>query len=152
MSIAWKYLDKKSAAVEALKDYSIMEFIIRSYPADMEEAREDMVSYRASVLSALPKAHDPKAGETRLAATIDEIDVIRERYRQALEFMEWYHPAWDALHEDERFVLGEFYRNDEDSQKDAVDGICRRFTIERSSAYNRKNRALAKLALLLYGK
>ena len=28
MSIIWKYLDKRSAAVDALKDYSNMKFII----------------------------------------------------------------------------------------------------------------------------
>ena len=28
MSIIWKYLDKRSAAVDALKDYSSMRFII----------------------------------------------------------------------------------------------------------------------------
>lgn len=37
-------------------------------------------------------------------------------------------------------------------QTDAVGNICERFHIERSSAYNKKNRALARLALLLYGK
>ena len=37
-------------------------------------------------------------------------------------------------------------------QIDAVYNICERFNIERSSAYNKKNRALQHLALLLYGK
>ena len=58
----------------------------------------------------------------------------------------------EALSEDERFVLSEFYHNDDSRQTDAIGSVCERFSIERSSAYNKKNRALARLALLLYGK
>lgn len=152
MTIAWIYLDKKAAAVDALKDYSSMEYIIQNHTDDLEEARERMTSLRSSLPSGMPKAKDPKAGETRLAATLDEIDVLKERYRRALEYMEWFKPAWDALTEEEQFVLSEFYQNEDTRQADAVASICDRFSIERSSAYNKKNRALARLALLLYGK
>lgn len=58
----------------------------------------------------------------------------------------------DVLTEDEQFVLSEFYCGGDARQTDAVGNICERFHIERSSAYNKKNRALARLALLLYGK
>lgn len=64
----------------------------------------------------------------------------------------WFQPAWEALSEEERFVLQEFYLNVEHKQTEAVLNICERFNIERSSAYNKKNRALQHLALLLYGK
>jgi hypothetical protein len=100
----------------------------------------------------MPSTHDPKAGEKRLIACINEIDVLKERYRQALEYMDWFQPAWDALTEDEQYVLKEFYLDDEQKQIDAVYNICDNFNIERSSAYNKKNRALQHLALLLYGK
>lgn len=152
MTIAWIYLDKKAAAVDALKDYSSMEYIIQNHTDDLEEARERMTSLRSSLPNGMPKAKDPKAGEARLAATLDEIDVLKERYRRALEYMEWFKPAWDALSEEEQFVLSEFYQNEDTRQADAVASICDRFSIERSSAYNKKNRALARLALLLYGK
>ena len=65
--------------------------------------------------------------------------------------MEWFKPAWEQLSEDERYVLETFY-NEEGSQTGAVYEICDYFHIERSSAYNKKNRALTKLAVLLYGK
>ena len=66
--------------------------------------------------------------------------------------MDWFIPAWEELSEDERFVLEKFYWDREDSQTEAVYAICDHFSIERSSAYNKKNRALDKLTLLLYGK
>ena len=152
MTIAWIYLDKRTAAVEALKDYSSMEYIIQTCPDDITDVREQMTVTASLAPTGMPtRQRDPHAGEARLAASIDEIDVLKERYRRALEYMEWFNPAWDALTEDERFVLSEFYCDD-GRQMDAVGNICERFRIERSSAYNKKNRALARLALLLYGK
>jgi len=35
MLIAWQYLDKKAAAVEALKDYSSMQYIIEHSDEDI---------------------------------------------------------------------------------------------------------------------
>jgi hypothetical protein len=152
MTIAWIYLDKKSAAVDALKDYSGMAYIVQNHQDDMEEVRAKITALPSAMPDGLPRAHDPHAGEARLAASLDEIDVLKERYRRALEYMEWFRPAWDALSEDEQFVLSEFYLNDNDRQIDVIANICDRFHIERSSAYNKKNRALARLALLLYGR
>lgn len=152
MTIAWIYLDKKTAAIDALKDYSSMEYIIQNYKEDVADVRDSMMALPSGVPTGLPRQKDPHAVETRLASSLDEIDVLKERYRRALEYMEWFRPAWDALTDDEQFVLSEFYLNDDCKQIDSIGNICDRFHIERSSAYNKKNRALAHLALLLYGR
>ena len=152
MNIVWQYLDKRAAAINALKDYSSMKYIIEHTDEDIATLNEEMSSPVSPVLNGMPSTHDPKAGEKRLIACINEIDVLKERYRQALEYMDWFQPAWDALTEDEQYVLKEFYLDDEQKQIDAVYNICDHFNIERSSAYNKKNRALQHLALLLYGK
>lgn len=152
MNIVWQYLDKRAAAINALKDYSSMKYIIEHTDEDIATLNEEMSSPASPVINGMPSTHDPKAGEKRLIACINEIDVLKERYRQELEYMDWFQPAWDALTEDEQYVLKEFYLDDEQKQIDAVYNICDHFNIERSSAYNKKNRALQHLALLLYGK
>lgn len=147
--IAWKYLNKKSAAADALRDYAGMEYIIANHE-DMEvNIRENMTAIRASIPTGMPHSPNPGAGELRLAGRLDEIDVLKERYRQALEYIGWFKPAWEELSEDDRFVLNEFYNRE---GADTIGNICDRYHIERSSAYNKKNRALARLALLLYGR
>ena len=92
------------------------------------------------------------AGENRILKGIEEIDVLKERYRQAVEFMEWFQPAWNTLSDEEQVVLELFYISGDGNQTDAVLAICERFYIERSSAYKKKDRALTHLAVLLYGK
>ena len=151
MTIAWIYLDKKTAAVDALKDYASMEFIIQNHRGDLEEVRTKMTSLPSASVSRISKESDPKAGESRLAASLDEIDVLKERYRRALEYMEWFQPAWDSLTDDERYVLSEYFLRD-DLKTNAIHNICERFSLERSAAYKRKDTALTKIALLLYGK
>lgn len=152
MNIIWQYLDKRGAAVSALKDYSSMEFIIKNTDIEIADVHGNMEGVRSSQLDGMPRQHNPQAGEDRILKGIEEIDVLQERYRQAMEYMEWFKPAWSELSEDERFLLETFYQGDEDSQTGAVYDICDHYKIERTSAYKKKNRALAKLAVLLFGK
>ena len=130
MNIIWQYLDKRGAAINALKDYSSMAYIIEHTDEEIANIHDDMVSISSPEFTDIPHdSFNPQSGEIRLTSAIDEIDVLRERYRQAKEYMEWFQPAWDALSE-----------------------ICDKYSIERTSAYKKKNRAVAKLALLLFGK
>ena len=153
MNIIWHYLDKRSAAINALKDYTSMQYILEHTDEEIRIVRDRILSVGSPALSDLPKGpHNPQSGESHMVAAIDEIDVLKERYRQAVEYMDWFKPAWLALSEDERYILQVFYRNEEERQTDAVYDICDHFGIERSSAYNKKNRAVQHLALLLYGK
>lgn len=152
MTIAWIYLDKRTATVDALKDYNTMEHLIQNFCNGLDEIQSKMTSLSSTSIVKASKNTNPKSGEARLVASISEIDILKERHQRALEYMKWFQPAWDVLTEDERFILSEFYRNEGSKQIDSIATICDRFHIERSSAYNKKNRALDKLALLLYGR
>lgn len=151
MNIIWQYLDKKSAAVNALKDYSSMQFIISHTSDEIKEVYDDMSSVGSPKFDGMPKAHNSHAHEEKMTKCIEDIDVLKERYRQAVEYMQWFKPAWGQLSDDEQYILETFY-NCDDSQTRAVYKICDKYHIERSSAYNKKNRAVAHLAALLFGK
>ena len=152
MNIVWHYLDKRAATIGLLKDYNSKKDIIDNTDDDIAILHDGMLSPSAPVNDGMPSVHNPKANESRIVFSIDKIDVLKERLRQAIEYMNWFQPAWDELTEDEQFVLYEFYMVEDQSRTDAVHTICDYFKIERSSAYNKKNRALERLTLLLYGK
>lgn len=151
MSIIWKYLDKRSVTAAAIKDRSSMQFIIDHTDEKIREEHMKMSAIGSPKFDGMPHSHNPNAGEERILAGIDEIDVLKERYRQACEYMTWFRPAWNQLSEDEQFVL-ETYYDDSFTATSAVYEICEHFNIERSSAYNKKNRALEHLQVLLFGK
>ena len=148
--IYWKYLDKKKAAAEALKDYDSMLFIIENTALDIRNVVDNACAISAQVLSELPSSSDVFSNETRIINSIDECDVLQMRYFKAIRFLKWFEPAWARLTSEEQYVLREFYCSC-DMQQNAVNRICSHFNIERSSAYNKKNRALSKFATLLYG-
>ena len=152
MSIIGKYLDKRSAAVDALKDYGSMKFIIGHTDDEIKSAYEKMGGVSSPQLDGMPRSHNPQASEDRIVKGSEEIDVLKERYRQALEYMAWFLPAWEELTEDERYVLQTFYGEDKQYGASAIYDICDRFGFERSFGYNRKKRAFSHLVTLLFGK
>ena len=152
MSIMWRYLDKRSATIAAIKDFNNMQFIIRDTGEEIRGVYETAAGISSPQLDDMPKAHNPNAGEDRAIRAIEEIDLLRERYRQACEYMAWFQPAWDALSEDDRVVLATFFCSESKYGSGAADAVSDHFSIERSSAYRKKNRALENLTTLLYGK
>lgn len=153
MKIAWQYLDKRNAAIRALKDYESMGYILEHTAEEMRNIREKMEGCSAPILSGMPKAPwNPGAGEERMVRQMDEMDVQSARHQQAEEYMAWFQPAWEALSEDERYLLQQFFCCEDRQQIENIAEVCERFHIERTSAYKKKDRALAHLALLLYGK
>lgn len=152
MSIIWKYLDKRSAAVDALKDFGSMKFIMEHTDDEVKSAYEKMSGVRSPQFDGMPHSHKPQAGEDRMIKGIEEIDVLKERYRQAAEYMAWFLPAWEELSEDERYVLETFYGDANEYGSSVIYQIADHFRIEQSSAYNKKNRALHHLTTLLFGK
>ena len=95
---------------------------------------------------------NPKAGEERLISAISEIDILRERYRQAVEYMDWFKPAWEQLTDDERYCLETFYGDGNTYGSSAAYYIAEYLHVEQPTAYKRKNRALDRLTILLFGK
>lgn len=152
MNITWKYLDKRAGAVEALKDFGNMKFIIDHTEDEIKNAYDKMSGISSPQFDGLPHSYNPHAAEDRMIKGIEEIDVLKERYRQAVEYMAWFLPAWEELSGDERYVLETFYGEYNEYGSNAADEVADYFQIERASAYRRKNRVLEKLTVLLFGK
>ena len=148
MHISWSFLDKRKATIEAIESYDDMAFIIDHTDEELAEVKNKMLGVGSPNMDGLPHAHNPKAGEERLVNAIAEIDLLKERYRQAVEYMDWFKPAWGKLTEDEQFCLESFYMGGECASQTIQDEL----NISQSGAYNKKNRALNHLTKLLYGK
>ena len=151
-NIPWTYLDKTTATVKALKDYSKMQHIIDFTDDEIRQVEEQMAGVGSMKIDGMPRNPDPQAGEERMITGMKQIDMLRERLRQANEYMRWFLPGWNALSEDDRFILDTYYSKDNEYGSNAVDTVSDHFGIERSSAYRRKNRALENLTTLLYGR
>lgn len=153
MNIAWQYLDKRSATVSALKDYESMKSIAAQAPDELAKLRQQMMRINSPAMSDMPRdPFDPHSGEARTVRTLDALEALSAKYQQALSYMAWFQSAWETLTEDERYVLECFYMKEEQHQADHVSEVCETFHIERTSAYKKKDRAVSRLSLMLYGK
>ena len=152
MNVIWMYLNKKDAAVNALKDYGKMKHIIDHTDEEIQRVYSRIAGVGSPAIEKMPSANNPQAGEDRMIKGIEEIDVLRERLRQAKEYMGWFQPAWDALSDDDQFVLDAFFSDGNEYGAGAADVVAEHFCIERASAYRKKNRALDNLTTLLYGR
>lgn len=146
MSIMWSYLDKGNATIKVLEDYESMKFNLTHTD---EKIREKMGAISSPQWDGMPRVHNPQAGENKLIDGINKIDTIKEKHRQAEEYMAWFKPAWDQLSEDEQYVLDVFFISSDSSP---VQRVGSHFGIEHNSVYKKRKRALEHLTLLLYGK
>ena len=105
MAIPWTYLNKRTATINALKDFNSMQRIIDSYHMDTEEVQSFLTGTNAATLVRLKKNKNPRATESKIASTLDLVDVIEKRYLEAVEYMLWFKPAWDSLSEEHRYLL-----------------------------------------------
>jgi len=107
--IAWKYLDTNAATIAAIRDYENMQAIIDNTPDDIHDVSTRMNSPRSSQITGMPSAWNPNAGQELLTNLIDKMDVLKNRYRVAEEYMSWFAPAWKQLEEREQQILSEIY-------------------------------------------
>ena len=129
-----------------------MKHIIDHTQEEINQVYSRMAGVGSPAIEKMPSANNPQAGEDRMIKGIEEIDVLRERLRQAKEYMAWFQPAWDALSDDDQFVLDAFFSGGNEYGAGAADTVAEHFCIERASAYRKKNRALDNLTTLLYGR
>ena len=149
--IAWKYLNKPSATVAAMQDYWTMWEIINITPQETKELYDRMISVGSRPLTGLPTSWNPQAGEDRLVKSLDTLDVIQERYRQAVEYMSWFEPAWATLTDTEQMVLREFYMND-NLRSGATARLQQSLNYSERQVDRVRSKALSRLAHLLFGK
>ena len=152
MHISWKYLDKKNATIKAIEDFEVMKFIIDHTEENIRMEQERMTDLSSPGLNGMPHGKNLHAGEDRIVNGLEQIDLLKERYRQAVEYMAWFQPAWEELSEDERFVLETFFQSEGSYGSYAVDTVKEYFNIEKDSAHAKKRRALVHLTGLLYGR
>lgn len=151
MSIMWNYVNKREATINAIKDYYGMHFIIDTYHDELKATQTKMMGIASPHFNASPRSsNNDNQVEHRLVNGVMSTNKLNERYRAAKEYLDWFEPAWQELNADDRWVLSIFYL-DSRTQTTAILAIQERFCIERTSAYNKKNRALDHLTLLLYG-
>ena len=151
MNIHWQYLDKRAGTIKAMADYPDMLYIYETTGEHLSEAIDAMLTTGSNIPRPTPATHNPRAGESRLIHHLDRMDAIEERYQQAAEFIAWFQPAWNQLSDKQKYLLTKFFMNRNEDGIGAVEEVCERFHVERTTAHRQKIMALDRLSRLLFG-
>lgn len=148
--IALKYINKNAATVAAIRDYDNMRFIMSSTPQEIKDRYAEMTSPSRPKLSDMPSERNFQAGTDKLAVQIDKLDILRDRYRQANEYMDWFGPAWSNLSDIEQKILAEFYKTD-NQKSGATYRLMHELNYSESHIERLRSNALNHLRCILYG-
>ena len=141
-------MDWKQEAAEKLLQYEARRQSLDSIPAEIHRLEVDYAALRSSVPDAIP-AHG--SGSCREDAMLTNI-VRREELARQLESARAWVALADgglaALDEEDRLVLDRFYVH---RHKGACERLCEELDREKAQVYRRRDRALRRFTLALYG-
>lgn len=147
MNIAWRYLDKQAATINAIKDYPRMLYIAEEHMT-LEDAKTNP---SAPILNGMPKTKNSRPMESRMVHLIAIVDANQERFQQADEYLKWFDNAWNHLEPHERDLLEAYYLTPHGEIGEKVDAICEKVHISQRTADRQRYEAVKKLSTLLFG-
>lgn len=79
-----------------------------------------------------------------------KLDILRERYSQAIEYMAWFEPAWSSLTDTKQHIISEFYMGD-NQKAGATYRLMSEFSYSESHIERLRSNALNHLRSMLFG-
>ena len=135
-------LEKEYLMRKHLRRWKENEYRLKT--ADVELKRlDDYMYFYPATLGATPVQGGASKREDCLVNTIDEKTLVEEGVAAAREYFEELKPAWEALTDDERYMIYTRWVVER-----GVNEIMAKYHVEKSAAYNKSSEALARLASL----
>ena len=138
----------KNEAMERLRRYDAMCLAAENIPLEIRRLEEEATSIR----SARTDGNYIHAGTDRREENLLNNIVHRQelcwQLNQISAWLLCMNNAFGALTEEEKLVLHRFYMSPE---KGSVEKLCRELSIESSSAYRKRDKALRQFTVALYG-
>ena len=140
----WKF-----EAIEKLKEYAARKKAITSIPEEIKRLEEDAQRIRAASTDATPVQGGGSAREDMLLSNIVHREELQRRLSDARRWVEIVDGGLAVLTDDDRLVLDRFYIH---PMRGNVDRLCLELGLEEAkSVYRRKDKALRKFTLAIYG-
>lgn len=138
----------KHEAIEKLKEYEARVKSVKTIPNEIKRLELDYTRIRSATRDGTPVRGGGSTREDMLLSNI----VHREELERALEMARMWVALVDAgmdpLTPEERLVLERFYMRPE---RGNVERLCQELGCEKSTVYNRRDKALRRFMLALYG-
>lgn len=139
----WKF-----EAIEKLKEYTARKNAITSIPEEIKRLEEDAHRIRAASTDATPVQGGGSTREDMLLDNIVHREELQRRLSDARRWVDIVDGGLSVLTPDERKILEIMYINRSGGR---LFKACEEFNLEKSAVYARRDAALEKFTLALYG-
>ena len=140
----WKF-----EAIEKLKEYTARKNALESIPEEIKRLEEDAQRIRAASTDATPVQGGGSAREDMLLSNIVHREELQRRLSDAKRWVEIVDGGLAVLTDEDRLVLDRFYIH---PMRGNVDRLRGELGLEdERSVYKRKDKALRRFTLSLYG-
>ena len=140
----WKF-----EAIEKLKEYAARKNAITSIPEEIKRLEEDAQRIRAASTDATPVKGGGSAREDMLLSNIVHREELQRRLSDALRWVKIVDGGLAVLSDEDRLVLDRFYIH---QMRGNVERLRNELGLEdERSVYKRKDKALRKFTIALYG-
>lgn len=138
----------KAEAIEKLKKYDAMCRSLQNIPMEVKMLEVDARAIRGARTDGTPVKGGGSGREDALINNIAHRQELSWALEQAQYWVEITQRGLDTLTPEEKLVLHRFYLCPE---RGGVERLCMELGVEKSSVYRRRDKALHKFALALYG-
>lgn len=135
-------------AESKLRDYSEKEQSLESVTERITQLNLEMSCVRSATTDGTAVHGGGNGREDALLNNIAERDELERAKLSTAEWLEWVNGALIALSDTDKNLLDKFYIN---RRKGHVERLCEEMHLEKAQVYRRKEAALRKFTLLLYG-
>lgn len=138
----------KTEAMEKLRRYDAVRRAAVNIPLELSRLKAEYTAVGSGMPELLPGGDGFRNKEDWLMSNIVFRQELQQSLEQSIQWLDVTNRALGALDPEERLVLHHLYMY---PQADALEQLCQKLEVEKSSVYRRRDKALQKFTLALYG-
>ena len=146
--LAWKYVDKQAVVISVIRDFDSMKTIIETTPDEVKD-KYDIITNPVQAMIEMSTSNS-YMHKSKIEKTIEDVDFVKQRYANAIEYMEWFLPAWTNLKDQDQVIIREYYMSG-NLRSGASIRLQHELNYSERQIDRMREKALKTLTVLLFG-
>lgn len=138
----------RQEAIVKLRDYEARRQSLENIPQELKRLKSELTNVRSLRTDAAPASGGGNRREDALLDNIVRQTELERALRRARAWVRQVDAGLAVLDDDERIILERFYIY---GAKGAAGSLCEQLNIERSTVYRKRDNALRRFTIALYG-
>ncbi len=138
----------KREAIDKLKNYEAHREALENIPKEIKRLESAYAGIRSATTDGTPISGGGNTREDSMLSNIVHRDELKRRLKEARLWVAQVDKALSVLDDEERLVLDRFYIH---RAKGNVGELCERLNLEKTAVYDRRDKALRRFTIALYG-